>query len=415
MKYYFTVFFLICCLFCAAQSTKVLDSKDKRIIDLDKAKYPDTCFSASNLYKSAKIIPLETNASCLIGSIDKIQVIDQYILILDGYNAKSLFVFDKEGRFVRKIGSVGQGPGEYNSIGDFTIDRDSKTVYIKDGRASSRIYQYDLTTGKYIQLVVLERLAGSAGMRSFVSIGGNLYASALFSDHSTNNYLLFSIDEASGKEKNNFLNVMEYNKGFSNLTGQSADDRAFFSRENGEVIFVQPLMNHIIEITKDGVFSLFELKGKNMLTTEEAKKVHESFNVKRLIESRGGLERFEIKKYKSIHSYVEKGEWIKIEMGIGITLHSIMINKKSNEVFVYKCFPNDVLYKITERSSSFLFGCTDSNGVYYHTSTIRSNGIPELKEFHEAGALSPDVIGLEKIKGLKDDDNPILLYFEFKE
>ena len=41
-------------------------------------------------------MPLETNESCLIGYINKIQVIDNYVL-MDAFIAKSLYVFGNEG------------------------------------------------------------------------------------------------------------------------------------------------------------------------------------------------------------------------------------------------------------------------------------------------------------------------------
>jgi len=400
---------------CTGQSIKVQNSKEKRIIDLDKATYPDTAFLGSRLYKSVKIIPLETNESCLIGDIDKIQVIDNYVLIMDASIAKSLYVFDREGRFIRKIGSVGQGPGEYVSISDFTVDRENKTVYIEDGRLP-RIHKYDLATGKFIQTITLERSAnaGSAYIHHFVHIGGNLYASSVFYNHSPNNFMLFTIDESSGKEKNNFLNVMEYSMGFSNVYGNNIPDRSFFSRENGDAIFVRPMMSHIIEIRKDGVFSLFELKGKNLLTPSDAKRLFETYSIKD-IANRDPMAMFKINKYVQIPTYIEKGETIIMDMIIGMTCHRVVINKRTNEVCVYKSWFDDLLFRKKEGSRTFVFGCADSDGVYFRTSSRRSNGVPELQELYKAGALSPDVIGLEKIMELKDDDNPVLLYYEFKE
>ena len=409
------IIIIFVCISCYSQSVKVQDSKNKRLLDLDNAKYPDTCFSASNVYKSVKIIPLQTNESCLIGEIDKIQVVDHQILIMDGRIANSLYVFDREGRFIRKIGGVGQGPGEYISIDDFAIDRENKTVYIKDGRLP-RIHKYDLLTGKFIQSISLQRNvlqinSDRALIHHFVNSGGVLYASAIFYNHAPNNFLLFTIDESSGMGKNNFLNVMEYSRGFSNVYGNNIPERQFFFRKNGDVIFFQPFMSHIIEITKNGVFSLFEIKGKNILTSEEAKKLYDLYSTKNLGKDRDPMEQFKIKKYFRILEFIEDRERIFMKMPFGMQIHSLVINKGTNEVYVY-CFRNDVLYRKTAGSRSFYFGCTDSNGVYYHTG---SNGIPVLKDYYKAGALSPDVIGLEKIKDLVDDDNPILLYYEFKE
>ena len=247
---------------CFGQYIKVQNSKDKRIIDLDRASYPNTSFLLSTLYKSVKLVPLETNRFCLIGRICKMQVIDNFILVMDNQIANSLYVFNREGRFIRKIGGVGQGPGEYISIADFTINTENKTVYIQDGRLS-RILKYDLATGKFIQSInfVRNRNEGRTSIDCILHVGGNLYASSIFYNHSPDNYLLFTIDESTGKEKNNYLNVMEYNMGFSNLFGNNISAIPFFSRDNGNAIFVRPMMNQIIEISKNGVVSLLEFNG----------------------------------------------------------------------------------------------------------------------------------------------------------
>ena len=43
-----------------------------------------------------------------------------------------VMVFDREGKLLRKIGSIGRGPGEYNSYYKFTVDDKSETVYVLD-------------------------------------------------------------------------------------------------------------------------------------------------------------------------------------------------------------------------------------------------------------------------------------------
>lgn len=415
MKCFFqTVIFAFISIFfylsCTAQHVKIQDSKDKRIIDLDLAKKMETLFLHSTLYKSVKIIPLETNKSCLIGLINKLQVTDNFILVLDRSKANSLYVFNKEGHFVRKIGRVGQGPGEYISIADFTVDRENGIVYISDGRLP-RIHKYDLTTGKFIQTIMFRFNNGRANFKEIEHIGGNLYANALFLNHSPKNYLLFSIDESSGKEKNNFLNVMEYNKGFSNIYVNQSPYRVFFSRENGNTIYVQAFMKQIIEISKEGVFSFLELRGKNMLTNDEAKQVYESFP-KNILETNNRINKY----CRSLADYVENKEMIYMFLYIGRnTLHMILINKNTNEVCVFDNYFNDMLYGNRNVGRSFVLGCADNQGAYYHTSDFFSNGISDLQKNYKAGLLSPDVIGLEKLMKLSDEDNPVLLYYEFKD
>jgi hypothetical protein len=95
----------------------------------------------SNIGKELSYIPLETTPECLIQSIRKILFSDSYIFISE---FKRLLQFDKNGKFIRQIGSAGSGPGEYLSIGDFCIDEQKKEIYIIFSSATRLlIYGFD--------------------------------------------------------------------------------------------------------------------------------------------------------------------------------------------------------------------------------------------------------------------------------
>lgn len=65
--------------------------------------------------------------------------------------------FDKEGNFLNYIGRVGNGPKEYNEIGDVCLNKREKTVEILSG---SYVYVYDYE-GKYIGKLEHEQTAFS--------------------------------------------------------------------------------------------------------------------------------------------------------------------------------------------------------------------------------------------------------------
>lgn len=89
-----------------------------------------------------KCIPLETSDSCLIGRISKIICKNQKFYILDKQE-NVVFVFDKDGRLVRKVNRVGTGPGEYLFLSDMDVDSDGN-IYISDNQ-SRRIIKYYLS------------------------------------------------------------------------------------------------------------------------------------------------------------------------------------------------------------------------------------------------------------------------------
>ena len=77
----------------------------------------------SEVFDSIRFIPLETQDRSLIGNIDKIIATNDRFIILDSYIAKSIFVFDKNGMFMNRVGTNGNGPEEYDTPQDIVYDR----------------------------------------------------------------------------------------------------------------------------------------------------------------------------------------------------------------------------------------------------------------------------------------------------
>ncbi len=87
-------------------------------------------------------IPLETTRESFIYNINQLWMNDSVILI---YCPRAgLLMFQQNGKFVRKIGKQGKGPGEYGTIYKFEVIHD--TIYISStGRRSFLRYTFDGT------------------------------------------------------------------------------------------------------------------------------------------------------------------------------------------------------------------------------------------------------------------------------
>ena len=97
----------------------------------------------------AKYIPLETPEGCLIGSVDQLAMTDDAIFILESDQEHGgMYVFDKDGRFVTRIGNRGRGPGEYILPMSFTIN--SELIGILDGGMNKLLY-YDIHTFEFVR------------------------------------------------------------------------------------------------------------------------------------------------------------------------------------------------------------------------------------------------------------------------
>lgn len=104
-------------------------SQVPEIINIESGmKNPGNMFLSDIAY-DIQYIPLETNESNLIGNINKIKFNDKHIFVQDA-NPPTLHVFDKNGKYIRKIGKYGRGPNEYNFLNDFAFSKIKPKVWL---------------------------------------------------------------------------------------------------------------------------------------------------------------------------------------------------------------------------------------------------------------------------------------------
>lgn len=103
----------------------------------------DKGFDVCQMADFEKVIPLETVGDALIGEIDKLEMDDSHIVILDK-RMRTVWLFGIDGKFIRKIGRLGNGPKEYVSLDDMCFDKENGTVWIWD-RIKQVMLEYNLT------------------------------------------------------------------------------------------------------------------------------------------------------------------------------------------------------------------------------------------------------------------------------
>ena len=90
----------------------------------------DEELNISSIFPKYSLLPLENKSESLIGHIGKIEIFDNLLFILDEKYLARIFVFNaNNGDFIRTIGKIGQGPGEYLSLNDFSIDQKNGKIY----------------------------------------------------------------------------------------------------------------------------------------------------------------------------------------------------------------------------------------------------------------------------------------------
>jgi hypothetical protein len=123
------------------------DNTDLEIIDIVAgiSKSTEEMY-LSEVAEDIDFVPLETTDECVIGREPKLFFSDKYILVYDGQQ-KAIFLFDKNGKYLRKIGNRGQGPGEYLYPSHFDLSGDRLFIWDSD---KMDMFCYDLTTGQWL-------------------------------------------------------------------------------------------------------------------------------------------------------------------------------------------------------------------------------------------------------------------------
>ena len=126
---------LAVCLCVAACQTDNTDMLKTIPVDVEQ----DLSVNLSEIADDIKKVSLELTDESLITAIGKVVYADGMLIVND--RGRRVLVFNKEGRFLRQIGSRGQGPGEYTAIFDIAYDSDKKILYII---SSGNILSYNI-------------------------------------------------------------------------------------------------------------------------------------------------------------------------------------------------------------------------------------------------------------------------------
>jgi len=87
----------------------------------------DTPLVLSEISEKIEAIELEVTDESLIQRVSRVLYSSDFIIVQEW---KSIMLFDKKGKFIRRIGSVGQGPGEYTGISSIAADFTLKKIFV---------------------------------------------------------------------------------------------------------------------------------------------------------------------------------------------------------------------------------------------------------------------------------------------
>lgn len=380
----------------------LFENKNLYVADLDRPESKTTILG-STVFDSVRTIILDTIPEAMIGQISKMQVVGNTILVLDDSQSKGLFLFDGGGIFLRQIGRRGSGPGEYLEIADFTCDPQRGEVYLLDDQRQ-RISRYDIVTGKFLSSVDIDR---ENGVRShhIQYVDGGMFADAYFVAPSDENYLLRQIDLSDGKQTAAFLNVKEYNKGWSDI--QMIDGQVFYATDAKSARFTHRFMDEVILLDGQRVMPYLKLRSERLMNASDLEEVDTKQDPLSVM-----MQFWSKNKIHALGNYREHDGQIFFEYRQGGSrLQSVLYDTRTGETKFF--YPKDDLLYRNGKSSGYApsFGCATSEGVFYYVDT---NVLAELKKNANKGVLEPALDQLERLKELDDNSNPVVFFYPYK-
>lgn len=165
----------------------------------------------SHIAKSIKYVPLETTSEYMIGDKTvKVKPCAEFIFVAE--HGKPIGVFDLDGKFLRTIGNIGKGPGEYNFDYGFWPEEGSRKIYITNTNIKG-ITTYSFT-GEYTGDIISEPYA-----MAFVPLGEDKFLAWHFMQQKMNEqlYRLFFLDKEGAIYSRFYEPKIEYDftRGFS--------------------------------------------------------------------------------------------------------------------------------------------------------------------------------------------------------
>jgi hypothetical protein len=112
------------------------------IITVDvTANYPDKELILQD-FMDVEYIPLETNDEFICQDL-VLDISENMILLRNHPGDGNIFIFDRNGKILRKINRIGQGAEEYTTYRRIVLDEDNAEIFVNDYPAN-RIQVYDL-------------------------------------------------------------------------------------------------------------------------------------------------------------------------------------------------------------------------------------------------------------------------------
>lgn len=371
MKYLFS-FLCLCCVLSVSAQKPVVINLAKAISESPKE------IMLNELASDIRYVPLETTDDCLMNN-------EFYIMQYTGEDiiTSGIFHFDKNGKFLNKIGSKGQGPEEYLQ-GLFAFgDWKNKLLYVQNWTTLT-CYGFD---GTFVRSVPTPQLnMGAAGLFDENHI---LYSNDIYYADKANPIQLYMVDSQNGKTVSKWRGHLEENKKY----GMILTSRDFMYNYDNSLFYKPALENvifKILSLKKRQLVYKFDCSGKDIDVSADEVDPKKRFQ------------------FLSVYWAKETAQYLFVNYGMK-NISRLGIYDKEKKTFTNVTIKDNLAggYDIHPAWTS------DDNHllmIYY------AGGLLQDKEKRYSTGLLPERKKEldELLKNIKEDDNPVVILVTLK-
>lgn len=384
------ILFISIILICYSCNKEYKNSKSQRItLNVDSI-ISDKVVHYSDLFSHFKIIPLETKEECLINTITDIEFIDDTLYIFDR-SIKSVLIYSKEGKFIRKIYRIGKGPDEYLESFDFDFDPNEKTINVLDW-SLKKINVYN-SKGHFQRKIDVEKR-----FSSFVITKDGIYLYLPVPEfHNQSEYYLIHFLNQQGTVLWEKLKSSDFIRGPNILVSNQGGN---FFRSDSDIKFYTAFSNIIYSINNKSIQPYIELYTEKFKLTDKDLKnfTYENFSFSEL-EKLGKL--------TNIFSYSDNNNLAFFKFNIGNKEYKTFYYFISKKIICSYRYIDDLSYTYPD----FLKICNNQL-IGYITPSIK---LSNLKKMINNGKIVLTDIEKNAILQCSDYNNPFILIFDVKE
>lgn len=375
--------------------------------------------NASDFFSEINYIPLETTDESLFGSISKLEITENYFIILDR-NTRSILIFNKNGKFHTKIKGTNGAP-----IWDFSVNKIAKEI--RYSRDQYKTYTYCDYNGKELRTLksggeLAKDEVNDGNMRYFAADKGVSFGYPNTIDSTSKYYKAWSkslVIFSNGKNK-----VYAHGLGFDKREGvdrnlittggiwpcNSVNDTAFY--------YIRPYTFNVYTIKPDVIKLSYKLVFPFYVALPNDFTVNSDYNNKRVeyiqkhpkiifyISNFYQLKENLIFRAGSYNSFDEDNLIYNIRTGTLIAFKHILQDEKSCFLPIY----DDSNWGQSFNSSGIL-ACT---GGYLYTSASSLGMFQYHEKYADQKAKYPPALDNYFKKGSRRD-NPVIMQLKLKD